>query len=87
MTNTSDRDGKETVLWFVSDPSCSIARPVKELKYFEKKLIKAGETVEFVFNMDKVRDLGYVGPEGNEFFEGGAFVISAGDESLNFEMY
>lgn len=87
VTNASDRDGKETVLWFVSDSSCSIARPVKELKYFEKKLIKAGETVEFVFAMDKVASLGYVDSEGNEFFEGGTFVIAAGDKSLRFEAY
>lgn len=87
VTNTSARDGKETVLWFVSDPSCSIARPVKEMKFFEKKLIKAGETVEFVFNMDKVRDLGYVDSDGKAFFEGGSFVISAGGQTLNFEVY
>ena len=44
VTNTGARDGAETVHWFISDPYCSITRPVKELKHFEKQLIKAGET-------------------------------------------
>ena len=41
VTNTGARDGAETVHWFISDPYCSITRPVKELKHFEKQLIKA----------------------------------------------
>lgn len=86
VTNTSDRDGKETLLWFLTDPHCSIARPVKELKYFEKKLIKAGETLDFVFSMDKLRDLGFVDSDGNTFFEGGTFVLSAGDKYLEFKL-
>lgn len=86
VTNCSDRDGKETVLWFLTDPACSIARPVKELKFFEKKLIKAGETVEFEFSMDKIKDLGYVDSTGKMFFEGGKFVLRAGDKALEFEI-
>ena len=30
VTNTGNRDGLETVHWFISDPYCSITRPVKE---------------------------------------------------------
>lgn len=85
VTNTSERDGKETVLWFITDPSCSVARPVKELKYFEKRLIKAGATEEFVFNIDKLRDLGYVNQDGDSFFEGGKFILSTSDRKLEFD--
>lgn len=84
VSNTSDRDGKETVLWFVTDPVCSIARPVKELKYFEKRLIKAGETADFEFKMDRMRDLGYVNADGESFFEGGSFVLRVGDKAHEF---
>ena len=49
VTNVGTRDGAETVHWFISDPYCSITRPVKELKYFEKQLIKVGETKTFRF--------------------------------------
>lgn len=87
VTNRSDRDGKETVLWFIKDPACSVARPVKELKFFEKRLIKAGQTEEFVFNMDKLRDLGFVDENGRRFFEPGQFFVMAGDKTaeLNIE--
>lgn len=51
VTNTGARDGAETVHWFISDPYCSITRPVKELKHFEKQLIKAGETKTFRFDI------------------------------------
>lgn len=84
VTNTSDRDGKETVLWFIKDPACSIARPVKELKHFEKRLIKAGETEEFIFEIDKMKDLGFVDAEGRQFFEPGEFVLMAGNRQLMF---
>lgn len=84
VTNRSDRDGKETVLWFIKDPACSVARPVRELKYFEKRLIKAGCTEEFVFKMDKLRDLGFVDASGRRFFEAGEFQVMAGDKSAVF---
>ena len=41
VTNTGDRDGAETVYWFITDPYSTITRPVKELKYFEKQTIRA----------------------------------------------
>ena len=53
VTNTGARDGAETVHWFISDPYCSITRPVKELKHFEKQFIKVGETKTFRFDIAK----------------------------------
>lgn len=84
VTNASERDGKEAVLWFIKDPACSITRPVKELKFFEKKMIKAGETVEFVFEMDRLRDLGFVNGDGERFFEPGEFILMVGNKELKF---
>jgi len=86
VTNNSQRDGKETVLWFVTDPACHIARPVKELKHFEKRLIKAGQTEEFVFQIDKLKDLGFVDDNGNRFFEGGKFIITVGGKTLSINI-
>ena len=86
VTNKSDIDGKEAVLWFITDPACSVvARPWKELKYFEKKLIPAGQSVTFHFEMDELKDLGYVDNKGNKFFESGEFIIQCGDKSLSFK--
>ncbi len=44
VKNSGPVDGKETVQVYVSDPECSVPRPVKELKQFEKVFLKAGET-------------------------------------------
>ncbi|MDE5682806.1 MAG: glycoside hydrolase family 3 C-terminal domain-containing protein, partial [Muribaculaceae bacterium] len=45
VSNTGACDGLETVHWFVSDPVSSVSRPVKELRFFEKKPLAKGETV------------------------------------------
>lgn len=36
LTNTGDREGAEVAQLYVSDPVCSVMRPVKELKGFKK---------------------------------------------------
>ena len=83
VTNTGSVDGKEAVLWYVSDPYCSVVtRPVKELKIFEKRLIKAGATEVFRFEVDPSRDLGYMDGDGKYFLENGEFHIMAGDRDL-----
>ena len=48
VTNAGKVEGKETVLWYVSDPFCSISRPMKELKYTDatgKRFLEAGEFI------------------------------------------
>jgi len=86
VTNVGDRDGAETVHWFVSDPSCSISRPIKELKYFEKKVLKAGETKVFRFEVDLMRDFGYFDESGTRFLESGDYYISVKDKKLKVEL-
>ena len=75
VKNVSGIDGMETVHWFICDPYSSIARPVKELKFFEKRLIKAGESETFTFEIDPLRDLGFVNGEGDRFLEKGEYHI------------
>ena len=43
VKNTGIREGKEAVLWFLFDEVGSIARPVRDLKYYEKKMVEVGE--------------------------------------------
>lgn len=43
LTNTGKRAGAEVVQLYVGDPESSVARPVKELKGFQKLFLKAGE--------------------------------------------
>lgn len=77
VTNTSDVDGEETVLWYISDPVASISRPCRELKFFEKKLIHAGESAEFVFEMVPERDFSFPDHDGNPHLEKGTFIVQA----------
>lgn len=80
VTNTSDVDGLETVHWFICDPYSHLTRPVKELKYFEKKPVRSGETVKFTFEIAPLRDLGFVDETGRKFLESGEYYIMAGDK-------
>lgn len=88
VTNTGDRDGMETVHWFISDPVCSISRPVKELKYFEKQVVPKGETKIFRFNIDIDidRDFSFVDDTGNRFVEPGDFYVIVKDEKIKIEL-
>ena len=86
VTNTGARDGAETVHWFISDPYCSITRPVKELKHFEKQLIKAGETKTFRFDIDLERNFGFVNEDGKRFLEAGEYHILVQGQTVKIEL-
>ena len=87
VKNTSDVDGMETVQWYICDPVCRITRPVKELKHFEKRLVKAGESEVFTFEIDPMRDLSFVDNKGERFLDCGEYYIFVKDskEVLNVE--
>ena len=87
VSNTGSVDGKEAVLWYVSDPYCSVVtRPEKELKFFEKKMIKAGASEVFHFEVDPSRDLGYLDSDGRYFVEPGEYHIFVGDKDLKLNL-
>lgn len=86
ITNSGSMDGKETALWFVSDPVATVTRPVKELKYFEKKEIKAGEKAIFKFEIDPMRDLSFPDSNGFRRLEAGDFYLSINGQKLKFEL-
>ena len=86
VTNTGARDGAETVHWFISDPYCSITRPVKELKHFENQFIKAGETKTFRFDIDLERDFGFVNEDGKRFLEAGEYHILVQGQTVKIEL-
>ena len=86
VTNIGARDGAETVHWFISDPYCSITRPVKELKHFEKQFIKVGETKTFRFDIDLERDFGFVNEDGKRFLEAGEYHILVQGQTVKIEL-
>ena len=86
VTNDSARDGVETLLWFIRDPYASVTRPMKELKFFERKLIPAGQTVTFTWEIDPWRDLSFVDRHGDRHLEPGEFIVFAGDRSVSLSL-
>ncbi len=86
VKNTGDRDGVETVHWFIQDPVSTISRPIKELKYFEKQLLKKGETKTYKFEVDLQRDLSFVDGDGKRFLENGEYNIIVKNKKIKIEI-
>jgi len=86
VSNKGEMDGKEAVLWFISDPIANISRPMKELKYFEKKEINAGETVVYQFEIDPMRDLSYVDNQGKRHLETGDYFVHVNNQKIKFKI-
>ena len=51
VKNTGRRDGKEVVQLYVGDEKCSVLRPVKELKAFQKITLAPGEEKKVTFTI------------------------------------
>lgn len=86
VTNVSDTDGQETVLWFIQDPVASVTRPVKELRHFEKRLIRAGQTETFRFEIEPQKHLSYYDGDGVRHLEAGDFRLMAGPRKVSFAL-
>lgn len=84
VTNTSDRAGKEAVIWFVQDEVAERTRPVKEMQHFEKQLIEAGQSKTYTFTIEPQKHLGYPDANGNIILEDGYFTIMTGNSSERF---
>ncbi|MFV0291220.1 MAG: beta-glucosidase BglX [Mangrovibacterium sp.] len=80
VKNTSDVDGEEVVQLYIRDKVASIVRPVKELKGFAKRMIKANQTEKFEFELSK-SDLSFYNAQSELVFESGEFEIMVGGNS------
>ncbi len=54
VTNRGDMTAKEIVQLYVGDPACSVVRPPRELKNFEKIELQPGETKKVVFFINEI---------------------------------
>lgn len=86
VTNEGPRDGAETVMWFITDPVCRISRPVKELRHFEKRMLRSGETGRFRFEIDPERDLAFVDDEGRPVLEAGDYYVTVKDKRVKLTL-
>ena len=80
MKNTGKVDGKEIVQLYIRDMVGTVTRPVKELKGFQKVMIKAGETKTIEFKITP-EDLKFYNSELKFDWESGDFQIMIGKNS------
>ncbi|MEZ4883426.1 MAG: beta-glucosidase BglX [Chitinophagales bacterium] len=80
VKNTGKMDGEEVVQLYIRDRVASVARPVKELKGFEKIALKAGESKMVEFTLTE-QELGFYNNQGKFVVEAGDFDVMVGGSS------
>jgi beta-glucosidase len=80
VTNSGNYDGEEVVQLYIRDMVASIARPVKELKGFQKIFLKKGESKEISFIIS-IDDLKFYNSALKYVAEPGDFKILIGTNS------
>lgn len=85
VTNTGEREGHEVVQLYIRDVYSSVTRPIKELRGFEKVLIKPGETK--TISLDITPDkLAYYDINMDYTVEPGEFTIMVGSSSRDEDL-
>ena len=80
VTNTGRREGDEIVQFYIRDVQASVARPVKELKHFERISLKPGEKRDVSFKITP-DDLKFYNRNPEYVAEPGEFQVMAGPDS------
>jgi beta-glucosidase len=80
VTNTGQRDGTEIAQLYVRDVLGSVTRPVRELKGFQKVVLKAGESREITFTLTPA-DLAFTHADMTFAPEPGRFEVFIGGDS------
>lgn len=80
VSNTGKYAGEEVVQLYIHDPVASISRPVKELKGFQKIMLKPGESKEVSFRITP-EALKFYNSELKYDWEAGDFEIQVGGNS------
>ena len=86
VTNTGKRDAAEVGQVYVRDISCSVPRPLKELKGYDKHFIGKGKTVRFSAVLDSDAFTFYSTASHSFVLEGGEFEILAGPSSADLPL-
>jgi len=80
VKNTSNLDGNEVIQLYIRDLVAQPVRPVKELKDFQKVLIRAGETKTITFDLPASK-LAFYDEHGDVLLQKGDFTIFIGKNS------
>ena len=80
ITNTGKRDGVEIAQLYINDCYSEVARPVKELKGFQRVALKAGESKRITFTLTP-EHLRYYNIAMERVVEPGTFEVMVGGSS------
>jgi beta-glucosidase len=82
VKNTGNYDGEEVVQLYIQDLVGSVTRPVKELKRFQKILLKKGESKTVEFTLSE-KDLRFTTADMKFASEPGMFKVYVGTNSVD----
>lgn len=85
ITNTGQRDGVEIAQMYIRDCVSSAARPVKELKGFERVALKTGESKVVTFDITPDK-LAFYDIDMHKTVEPGTFEVMVGASSLDDDL-
>ncbi|MHB0998947.1 MAG: fibronectin type III-like domain-contianing protein, partial [Armatimonadota bacterium] len=87
VTNTGTRAGAEVAQLYVGDAKCSVPRPVRELKGFNKVNLSPGETKTVTFTLSK-DDLAFYNVDTCKWVtESGRFDVWVGSSSRDLPLH
>ena len=86
VKNTGKVAGAEVAQVYVTDDECSVVRPVKELKGFEKVYLKPGETKTVSVILDQEAFRFYDSYKHDFVVEPGTFTVSVGSSSADIRL-
>jgi beta-glucosidase len=85
VTNTGQREGKETVILYLRDDVASLSPPARRVKRFAKITLKPAETRKVTFTLTR-SDLEFVNAENRTIAEPGKFTVFIGNRSAEFAL-
>ncbi len=85
VTNTGQREGTEVVQMYIRDLVSSVTRPIKELKGFQKVLLRPGETKIVALDITP-EHLAFYDVNMNYVVEPGEFAILLGNSSRDADL-
>ncbi|WP_029502330.1 beta-glucosidase family protein [Lachnoclostridium phytofermentans] len=86
IRNTGNVAGAEIIQVYVSDPVCSVKRPIHELKGFTKVFLQPGEEKELMMELKPSAFTYYCTKSKKFVLEAGEFIIEVGSSSRDIRM-
>jgi beta-glucosidase len=85
VTNSGQREGKETVILYLRDDVASLSPPARQVKRFAKISLNPGETKRVSFTLTRA-DLEFVNSDNKTIAEPGTFTVFIGNNSAGFSL-